>query len=242
MFSDWVNKKVKEAEDSVTNNPKFVHPFTKVGDIHSGADYTAVCLAEDQYRVYVGPYSHLAAMRATPSYTTHGAFGVATIKSTFDAHEYVVDSHTITQVISGASLPQIGLPRMTKQQENRLDELQKEFDLWKKRQKLMAYKRLPPHIRQDIVDEALYKKMIIETNKIEQTDFPDFKELKDLKSLRESGQHLYSGIASTPFSSSIFGHTQSLDVGKYAVILSEFSLEELMQAHTEASLDDELSD
>lgn len=237
--------KTEVSNDGVCSN-NYALPFTKVGDEHSGSDFHAICLGPDSYKLYVGPYANLTAKR----HTLTGSMGTLGTKlslpTSLGGREYTVDASTIIQVINGASLPQFGLSRMTKEQKEKLSELRVELENYKKHQRVVEFKKLPPHIRQEIIDECLIKKMLNAVQEIDITKCPDYVEFKKLKDLEDaSNQNLYGTLATAGYmtGTTFAGYNQTVyTMSKYGTILDLINHDELMKAHAEASLEDELRD
>lgn len=241
-FGKWVDKKVKEQEGGGNFNNSYNLPFTKIGDTYQGTDFAAKCLGEDRFELHTG-----SSRNNYPSLS--GAHPGGPMSSTIASLSYgsslsMIDAKTMKSVMDGDQLPHLGLPRMTSIQKDRLETLNKEFEIWKKQQKLVKFKTLPSHIRQEIVDESIVKDLVSKINDIDLDGFPDKKELDKLVNLQTSTNKQYQGPYATMAITSSFGlstNSMNVDVQKYSKILSMFTTEELMRAHTEACLEDEIS-
>jgi hypothetical protein len=129
---------------------------------------------------------------------------------------------------------------MTSEQKERLAELRKGFDIWRKQQKLNKFKGLPEHLRQEIVDEAIINDMALKIQDVQDSDFPGHQELANLTSIKVS-----SGIFDSidiNFSASFTGYNASIiTTTKYYAITSLFTKDELMNAHMEASIEEQIN-
>ena len=130
--------------------------------------------------------------------------------------------------------------RMTDEQKERLAELKKELNIWRKQQKLNKFKGLPEHLRQEIVDEAIVNDMILKIQDVQDSDFPGYQELANLTSIKMPN-NLFGPI-DINFSASFAGYSAStITATKYYAIISLFTKDELMNAHMEASIEEQIN-
>lgn len=122
---------------------------------------------------------------------------------------------------------------LTENESKKLDSLKEERDKWIKNEKLNNFKELPAHVRQDIVDEAFIKEFIEDIDMVNTDDFPDQKELENLEAKEANVYNQFTD--------------KDIDKGghypmnfKYGRILDEFTREELMLAHTDATMEEAL--
>lgn len=144
---------------------------------------------------------------------------------------FVIDAYTTKQVIDGKSLPQYNLFRISKEEEKELNNIEKEYELWVKQYKLNYFKSLSSHIRQSIVDEAIIRKMSIQIGKLEEEDFPNVKRMRELRTKQDP--RYMPGMVSQSRRQGEYSY-------KYLPIISYFTLDELLNAHAEATLENEI--
>lgn len=129
-------------------------------------------------------------------------------------------------------------PHLSQQEEIELDNLESKLAIYTKNKKLERFKQLPSNIRQEIVDEAIIKDLRFKFTETEAID--DFLDLERLNALRiRDYSRTYMrgrGIKINPISDHTMQHL------KYPFITNIFTVEELMEAHAEASLEDEIAD
>lgn len=131
---------------------------------------------------------------------------------------------------------------LTKEQHERLAELKKELEVWKRHQKLNKFKELPAHIRQEIVDEAIINDMVSNINNIKESDFPNQQELLQLINCKSSN-NIFATVDGTSLGLSYNYHLGSShsNISRYTSIIQCFTKDELIKAHLDASIDDEIS-
>lgn len=144
---------------------------------------------------------------------------------------FVIDAHTTKQVIDGKSLPQYNLFRISKEEEKELNNIEKEYELWVKQYKLNYFKSLSSHIRQSMVDEAIIRKMSLQINKLDEEDFPNVKRMRELRTKQDP--RYMPGMVSQSRRQCEYSY-------KYLPIISYFTLDELLNAHAEATLENEI--
>lgn len=180
-----------------------------------------------------------------------------TVSSTGDGNNHVYtqsgstftfDDATWQQVVSGA----ISMETITAEEKQELEDLEKEKQSWFKQQRLKGFQRLPAHIRQEIVDEAYIKDFINEMSEIDENQFEGQSRINELKSkeqiqmllstfghqLNVSGNqwyspHTFAGTSDQPIDQMVF---------KYGKIINEFTTQELAEAHSAATIEENLED
>lgn len=139
---------------------------------------------------------------------------------------------------------------MTQQDTDRLRELRESRDKWIKRQKLKNFQKLPAHLRQAVVDEAYIKEYCESMQSIDTANFDDEQELHDLEAKEALSNPFFAGSSLQQWpppssTSGVFLHdldkTYSNNNYKYADIISEFTADELADAHAQATLEEQIS-
>ena len=141
-----------------------------------------------------------------------------------------VDAQTMKKIVEGFSVPHIGLFRQTAEEEERLRELEDELKAWKKQKRLDMFKALPPDVRQSIVSESFIRDLQDNYAYQDEADFPDIDELNSLKSSIFDTGMKYSNMNSFTYDF------------KFWPILNDFSTQELLQAHADISLEEEIAE
>lgn len=146
------------------------------------------------------------------------------------------DSSMVYNIINGqhnfnVSVNGINIFSITPKEEEELNELEGDFELWKKHQELLAFQGLPSELRQEIVNEALIKDMMDKIDHVDESEFDDIDRLNELRNKKSPGirfAHARGFIVSSP------------SPYRYINVLERFTLSELMDAHAAASLEEEL--
>lgn len=219
-------------------NKRWGLPFKKVGDKYKGSDYTAEFINHDQYKLY-----------ATNSMTFNGAgvlsvyghnmSGQGTLTTTGLTQQFAtIDAVTMHQVFTGVNLPHLNLFRMTKEEETKLVELERELEQHKKQQKIKAFKMLPPSIRQGVVDDIVLDTFTKSLSNSNEETFDQMVEIKRLRAMKPVQNHFsFSGLSSQIANI----HIDYMHM-RYSEILKYMTKEEIIAAHLEASLEEEISD
>lgn len=229
--------KAAEKEDKAMNalNQQFNLPFTGVGSMHKGPDFYATQIGNDAYRVNVNssdPFS------LSPQMMPDGRIQMSHGLSS--GQEHVVDAPTMRKIIDMEHLPEFGLYRMTDEEKEELEEMKTMMAKWKRREQLSKFKNLPTHLRQEIVDEAIIKEKAVDiVREIPDTAYPDYERFQELKQKQGLHNNIFGGLHMDTIRPN---YNHSGFVFKYAPIINEFSSDELQEAHSEASLEEELSD
>jgi hypothetical protein len=141
-----------------------------------------------------------------------------------------VDSQLMEKILNYQYVPNEIISQFTVDEEEELKELKVERDKYLTQQRLIAFQQLPAHIRQEIVDEAYLKETIREISSVDDSKFPNIKRYHQLKKKMDS-------------SKVTFDVTSNVYLGyqyKYADLLNLFTLEQLTEAHTSATLEEQL--
>ena len=187
--------------DDMAANITYSLPFTGIGSAYYGADYSASQIADNLYEVVTCGHNQ----------------------------RHVVDAATMSNIITGATLPHLNLFRLSQEEAAELRELEKELEKHEKQNKLNKFKALPVHIRQSIVDESILKDFSDEYFNNNEKDFMHADRLKDLSTLQAN---MYYPISSPNFDFNF----------KFLPLLSDFTTEELLEAHAEVSLEEQIAD
>lgn len=212
---DWLsNKKKAKRELTLTNtNIAFNLPFTKIGDVFSDSDYFAKQITSDTYeiKIYNNLFSH-----------------------NHEDKVIIVKAVEMKMIYDGMHMPHYGLYRPTKEELKELKELEEEMVRWRKSKKLNCFKQLPSHLRQEIVDEAMLKSLM-QSNEADPLyqEFEGWNRLTELRN-KKGENHLRSNVIHREIDRNKLQY-------KYLPIILRFSLDELMEAHASASLEDEIS-
>ena len=232
--------------NTIDNNVVYNLPFNGPGSAYQTPDCQIIQIEDNIYRLIVGvnqgPLSNYSrtgltlpqplSMKGAAAY--HHMYGTP-------SQEHHIDAQTVREILDGKSFPNLGLMRMTTQEKERLAELRKELEICKKQQKLNKFKELPAHIRQEIVDEAIVNDMTSKIHDVKDADFPGHQELTRLSSIKLPNG-MFGNVNLTSLSASFAGYSTSIATGsKYYAIISLFTKDELINAHIEASIDDEIS-
>lgn len=131
---------------------------------------------------------------------------------------------------------------LTSKETDELNQLESEIKHWKHRKQLDKFRKLPANIRQEIVDEALLKDLLTdyEHNTIDETQFDNYERLAELRNKdnynpwgnAKMGGHYHHGYSEERY---------QVHHWKYSAIHSQFKTDELLEAHSEATLEEELS-
>lgn len=159
----------------------------------------------------------------------------ATVQNVNTGEMHMADMNQIRAILSGTSLAAAGLPFQSLSDDERkeLDELEVEYESFKKRQQLMKFQGLPSDIRQDIVNESKGRDFINSFDEVENGDFDSYDRMKELRAKKGPQVH-FRGMNHFDLQ-----HTQKW---RYEKILDIFSTQELEEAHATAILEEELSD
>lgn len=127
---------------------------------------------------------------------------------------------------------------LTDEESNELNQLESELRNWKHNKQLDKFKQLPAKLRQEIVDEALLKDLVSDYNhdRINVSEFDSYKRMLELRSKR------HNPWADVNINHSYNDFNQNYYHWKYDSIFKQFTTEELVAAHTEVTLEEELSD
>lgn len=229
---------VKQANMSNPNmnvaNIQYSLPFTGIGSEHGGQDFTARQAGEDSYEVRVNdPFSPFG---GNMNLTSNGMLIPTGTGAGYCQH--MVDAATMRRIIDGEHLPHLGLHRMSDKEKDELKGLEAELNKWKRLEKLRKFKSLPSHIRQAIVDEAILKDLMGDMDEgVDENKFPDYDRVKDLRSKQKP--NFLRNAQFRGHNVNIHDHQHMF---KYGFILEKFTTDELMEAHAEASLEDEIAD
>jgi hypothetical protein len=148
-------------------------------------------------------------------------------------HSFTVDGATVGSILSNG-MPVSHTHFISEDEVKELESLEEEVKAWERQQKLVHFKELPRHIRQNIVDEACIKVMLQQMNNVDTSKFEGWARLEELKNKR----NIVRGVTLTAVNGSIYmGHDYTY---KYNGITSEFSKEELIDAHAEATIEEDM--
>lgn len=199
----------------MSNNTEAENTMPNIGDSWNGQD----TLSNTSYtiiRIGVGEY-HV---------NTNGIY-------------YTITTDIAGAMIAGGGLSSAGIhmtpPPMTTEETNELEMLEQDLTNWKKQQKLVFFKELPVHIRQDIADEAYLKEVAIKFDTIQDASFDNISRMNVLKSKKDN-----RGPPTTHFTIANIGHWDTSDGFKYKSFLDLFTKNEILTAHAEATLEEEL--
>jgi hypothetical protein len=188
-------------------NAKLGLPFSVPGDEHHGGDYNLKFLQHDKYELEVGS----------------SLFG--------RGDSFVISAAEAYKVMAGEHMPQLRLYRPSTEEVEELRSLENGLYNWKKQIGLNNFKKLPSHLRQAIVDEAIIKSMA-NTMYVDETKFDDYKRLEELreKCNRDRYHFTHHQAPTDRFSY------------HYESIIEQYELDELLEAHAEASLEDHIAE
>ena len=165
--------------------------------------------------------------------------GTYHVTNTDNGNTYTnIDTSTLGNMMTGGYFP----AKMTVEERKKLDQLRQDKSRWIHEQKLKKFKLLPPHIRQAIVDESYVKDFIDEMNNTS-FHFPEQNQINELET-REFAYQKFSGsyqnyVSFTSATNFAFNEMPYPDF-RYTSILNEFNTEELANAHTEATIEENL--
>ncbi len=163
---------------------------------------------------------------------------------TMTAKDIVLDSSSsITTNTIGMTVA------LTDEEQKQLKLLKQEKVRWLKQEKLKNFQKLPPHIRQDIVDEAYLYECVNAMINIDNSKFEDEADLNHLQNKEELANPVYTVgglMKSTPVNSwyqttDHQAYPQNAQF-KYGPIINEFTKDELANAHVAATLEETLSE
>lgn len=126
-------------------------------------------------------------------------------------------------------------PRLTVEEEERLLDLESQLRAHIKFEQLNIFKRLPRHLRQDVVDEAYLNDLVNDMDEGKHKSSFQFKDELESLRCRRYNSSLYSSAYTTGLSGIV------AQAGKYYYIISKFSTEELARAHAEVCLEEDLA-
>lgn len=223
-------------------NKRWGLPFKKAGDNYKGKDYVAKFIADDRYEVVVQNVNSLIYPGAVhtlgglipPTYM--GISGQMTLSNSAN-NVYTVDAKTMAQVYNNVHLPHMCLFRITKEDEHKLAELKKELEQHKKLKKIELFKSLPANIRQSIVDDMTIEDFANTLeSKANGDDFEGLAEIKRLEAMKPITMNYNYANFSTVGMNIDYIHI------KYGKILQHLSKDEIIAAHLERTLEDEISE
>lgn len=121
---------------------------------------------------------------------------------------------------------------MSQEEYDELQELKAELKKWKQQQKLLLFQQMPAHIRQQIVDEALVSDTLKKMNNVPEAEFPEFTRLQQLRKMDLRSINFR-------YHDDMLGLQQAPDF-KWASLFNQFTVEELIEAHTNATIEEEI--
>jgi len=120
---------------------------------------------------------------------------------------------------------------LTAKEETRFTELKLQQRVWLKTEKINKFKELPPNIRQEVVDEACLIKCISDIYNVDESGFENHLELEKLEEIRNNNNWL--GVSGN-------GYHDTNSQYKYFQITNMFTREELIDAHSAATIEEAL--
>lgn len=139
---------------------------------------------------------------------------------------------------------------ITKEEQAELDSLENELKSWTKVQKIIAFKFLHRNLRQDIVDEACYMDFYKNIMSVDASKFPDATKLAELQEKKQGYYIDSNGLRVTGIHAGVnlgyayaysYGYSAGSPSWRFAEIHGIFTKEELMTAHAEITLEEELN-
>lgn len=224
-------------------NLKYKLPFNKINDTYQGHDFYAKYVSYDTYQVNAinnNSYNWGLAAIAPVYYpgvisSTNTQVGSGTlVNSSIMNGTYTINAIMMAQVFSNVNLPNLNLFRISKEEEKRLNELEKELEQFKKYKRIEKFKQLPITTRQDIVDTIMLEELINSFH-IKETEFENIQEILTLRAMKPFNHTMnwsHSGIGG-------YQQTSYLQM-KYGEILKYLTKEEILAAHAEAAFEEEV--
>jgi len=120
---------------------------------------------------------------------------------------------------------------LTKEECDRLAELEKELKKHKKQKKLKMFKELPAHVRQRIVDESYVNDFVRDMYNVDSSGFEHEEEFRNLNA-RDNRLRIDNAA----------GFGESFYRSRYDIIFEQFTGEQLADAHGAATLEESLGE
>jgi hypothetical protein len=133
-----------------------------------------------------------------------------------------------------------GYPRifhMTSQESNDYYQIREELEKFRNQKLLILYKELPASYRQAILDEAKAAEVFRQMDRVPLEEFEDYRKLMGLEAIDQAGAspgYIHSRHLVT------FGTNFSQRGFEYAELIRRFSIDDLENAHAEATLEEEI--
>lgn len=142
---------------------------------------------------------------------------------------FTVDRIVAESILHGNRHPEYGLHRLSESEKLKYVELEKELKDWKYKERLKQFSDLSPHLRQDIIDEAIVYNLSSSLDEsLDEKAFPKIKDLEDLGYTANNNKDAcHRDVDTSNF--------------KYYYIFKAFKLNDLQNAHFNATLEEELS-
>lgn len=131
-------------------------------------------------------------------------------------------------------------PDLTPEEVKRLENLIADRDYWIKQEKLNAFKKLPPHLRQRAVDEACMKEYLENVNNIDKSKFDGQDEIEKLESKNRNNMGFTFSGSSLSIDGTGSWYVDNSTSGMVE-ITNYFTKDELMDAHATVTLEESLT-
>jgi len=145
-------------------------------------------------------------------------------------------SGTLTTGIYGSSLQ--GVP-MSSEEAKRLNDLENELKVHITFEQIKKFKGLPRHIRQEIVDDAYIRDLMVEMR--DSAHENSFERKSELDTLRLKERNRWNGMYHTGSIVSGWSIHEGSNT-KYSAILGKFTTEQLAKAHAEVCLEEDINE
>lgn len=191
----------------------------------------------------------------TPNGSSTGSSSIAGTANSIARAEHNHNTLTGTAIqavttVSGVSTVSHAIitPPLTDEEQQKLQDLHSEKNQWIKSERLKSFQKLPPHIRQDVVNEAIIAECVREMDSVYNERFERQDDIDELESKQHSHYASSSHNLIVPMTHA--GHPTIFpnmnpnhgNMYKYGNLINEFTKDELMDAHAAATLEENLEE
>lgn len=156
-----------------------------------------------------------------------------------------LNASQVNDIINNGNFSSLGVSgvQITKEEESELRELEEECKSYVKNKKLQEFKKLPKNLRQRIVDILVLKTFSHDINSVDENSFEKVDRIKELRRKIPNSQY-YNNNAYYGSQGAIYSTTANFSLEESTImnIVNAFERDDLLKAHAEVSLEEELGD
>lgn len=234
-------------------NSKHSLPFQKKGDTYSNSFYSSYGGYISYHITFIGHDTYSLLLSSRSSITSVGSTIMPTGLSSGLGSGYNPSSQTTITAKEASDLiyqnkipTNVGLSTpdpLTKEEEKELRQLEEESTSFIKNKKIEEFKKIPKNIRQRIVDVLVLKTFCNEIGSINENSFDKIDKLRELRRKQSlaNSQPYYNGL-SGHYTVGIHPSTFTAEDSFILNILDNIPKDDILKAHAEISLEEELRD